>query len=154
MKRIAIAGCAHIHTPNFVKILKAREDVTVAGVWDHDARRARENAELLNVKLYNSDAEIWDDPSIDAVVICAETNRHRELVLRAAKTGKHLFVEKPLGFAGRDALEMAAAIEKAGVLFQTGYFMRGTPVHLFLKQQIEAGVFGVIFGVVISVALG
>ena len=144
MKRIAIAGCAHIHTPNFVKILKAREDVKVTGVWDHDARRAKENADILNTKVYASDAEIWDDSSIDAVVICSETNRHRELVLRAAKTKKHMFVEKPLGFAGRDALEMADAIEKSGVLFQTGYFMRGNPVHLFLKQQIEAGVFGTI----------
>ena len=142
MKRIAIAGCAHIHTPNFVKTLKERKDLQVAGVWDHDSLRARENAEILNTQGYDSDTEIWNDPSIDAVVICAETNRHKELVLRAAEAGKHMFVEKPLGFAAKDALEMADAIEKAGVLFQTGYFMRGNPVHLFLKQQIEAGAFG------------
>ena len=107
MKRIAIAGCAHIHTPNFVKTLKERKDLQVAGVWDHDSLRARENAEILNTQGYDSDTEIWNDPSIDAVVICAETNRHKELVLRAAEAGKHMFVEKPLGFAAKDALEMA-----------------------------------------------
>lgn len=101
MKRIAIAGCAHIHTPNFVKTLKERKDLQVAGVWDHDSLRARENAEILNTQGYDSDTEIWNDPSIDAVVICAETNRHKELVLRAAEAGKHMFVEKPLGLRQR-----------------------------------------------------
>jgi predicted dehydrogenase len=37
---------------------------------------------------------------------------------------------------------MAAAIERAGVLFQTGYFMRGSPIHLFLREQIANGSFG------------
>ncbi len=62
--------------------------------------------------------------------------------MAAAAAGKHLFVEKPLGLGAQDAYHMAAAIEKAGVLFQTGYFMRGSPVYRFIKAQIEAGAFG------------
>ena len=54
----------------------------------------------------------------------------------AAAAGKHLFVEKPLGFAGADSLRMCRAIEKAGVRFQTGYFMRGSPAHQFLKDAL------------------
>jgi predicted dehydrogenase len=37
---------------------------------------------------------------------------------------------------------MAQAIDAAGVIFQTGYFMRGQPVHLFLREQIQRGAFG------------
>lgn len=37
---------------------------------------------------------------------------------------------------------MARAIEQAGVLFQTGYFMRGNPIYLFLRQHIQRGSFG------------
>ena len=37
---------------------------------------------------------------------------------------------------------MADAIEKAGVLYQTGYFQRGDAKHLFLKEQIAGGAFG------------
>ena len=81
-------------------------------------------------------------PAIPAVVICSETNRHEQLVLPAAAAKKHMFVEKPLGFAAADAWRMARAIEEAGVLFQTGYFMRGNPAHLFLREQIKAGAFG------------
>jgi predicted dehydrogenase len=51
-------------------------------------------------------------------------------------------VEKPLGMGAADAYRMADAIEAAGVLFQTGYFMRGQPIHLFLREQLAAGSFG------------
>jgi predicted dehydrogenase len=139
---MAVVGCAHIHTPGFVKRLKERASVKVLRVWDHDAARGQANAEQLGSQATSDVRAIWGDKAIDAVVICSETNRHEELVMAAAAAGKHMFVEKPLGFASQDAFRMAAAIEKAGVIFQTGYFMRGSPVHLFLKEQIAAGAFG------------
>ncbi len=141
MKQVALVGCAHIHTPGFVKRLQARDDVRVAAVWDHDAGRAARWSAELGAPTTELDA-IWSDSGIAAAIVCAETNRHEPLVLAGAAAGKHLFVEKPLGMGKEDAERMAAAIEQAGVLFQTGYFMRGAPVHQFLRQQIAAGAFG------------
>lgn len=144
MATLALVGCAHIHTPGFVKRLKARTDMTVKSVWDHQPARAQKNAaELGNGAAVVDDLKtIWKDKDIAAVVICSETDRHEELVLAGAKAKKHLFVEKPLGFGAKDSYSMAQAIDKAGVIFQTGYFMRGNPVHLFLREQIEKGNFG------------
>jgi len=76
------------------------------------------------------------------VVICSETNRHHDLVLAAARAGKHMFVEKPLGITGKESLEMAQAIQKANLIFSTGYFMRTNPMHLFLKEEITKSHFG------------
>jgi predicted dehydrogenase len=135
-------GCAHIHTPGFVKRIQARQDVAVKYVWDHQPARAARWAAELSAQVAPDLSGIWADTSIPAVIICSETNRHEQLVLPAAEARKHLFVEKPLGFAAADAWRMARAIERAGVMFQTGYFQRGLPAHLFLRQQIEAGAFG------------
>jgi predicted dehydrogenase len=142
MIQVALVGCAHIHTPGFVKRLAARTDVEVKAVWDYDAARAQKWASELNTQVVQDLSTIWPDSAIPAVVICAETDRHEELVLAAAAAKKHLFVEKPLGIGTADAYRMAAAIEEAGVLFQTGYFQRGAPVNLFLKEQITKGAFG------------
>src|SRR5882724_11479851 len=81
-------------------------------------------------------------PEIKAVVICSETNRHHDLVLAAARAGKHMFVEMPLGITGKESLEMAQAIQKANLIFSTGYFMRTNPMHLFLKEEITKSHFG------------
>src|ERR1044072_2222683 len=42
----------------------------------------------------------------------------------------------------KDSYTMAKAIEKAGVLFSTGYFQRGRGAHVWLKEQIANGTFG------------
>lgn len=139
---VALAGCAHIHTPGFLKRIQARTDVRVLSVWDHDAARAARNAAECGATVVADPAAIWADRRVQAVVVCSETNRHEELVLGAAAAKKHLFVEKPLGLASGDARRMAAAIRKAKVLFQTGYFMRGDAIHLFLKDALAKGLFG------------
>ena len=140
--QLALIGCAHIHTPGFVKRLLARSsEFTVKWVWDHDAERAAANASLLGATVIDL-ASIWRAGDVKAVVVCAETDRHQPLVEAAAAARKHLFVEKPLGMGKADAEVMARAIEQASVLFQTGYFMRGDPIHQFLRQQISAGAFG------------
>jgi predicted dehydrogenase len=139
---VALVGGAHIHTPSYINLLNKRADVRVVGVWDHDAARAQARAKALNSKVVKSPTEIWSDRDIKAVVICSETNLHHDLVLAAAKAGKHMFAEKPLGITGKESLEMADAVTKANVLFTTGYFSRTLPKYLFVKQQVEKGAFG------------
>jgi 1,5-anhydro-D-fructose reductase (1,5-anhydro-D-mannitol-forming) len=125
----ALVGAAHIHTPGFIKRLNAREDWRVKYVWDHDADRAAKRAGELNAQTTADLSTIW-------------SNRHESLVREAAAAKKHLFVEKPLGITAKDSYAMADAIEQAGVLFQTGYFMRGNPIHQFLREHIQKGSFG------------
>jgi predicted dehydrogenase len=139
---VAFVGCAHIHTPGFVDLLKGRRDVKVKWVWDHDTARAEKSARKLGAEVISDVNKIWSDAEIQAVVICSETNRHHDLILSAAKAKKHMFAEKPLGITARESKEMADAIESASLLFTTGYFMRTDPKHIFLKNEIAKESFG------------
>lgn len=139
---MAFVGLAHIHTPGFLDLLKKRSDVKIKCLWDHDDARASKCAAANSLPSVMDVNEIWSDPEITAVVICSETNRHPELVRAGAKAGKHMFVEKPLGITAKESREMAEVIEKAGLIFTTGYFMRTDPKHLFLKDEIAKGHFG------------
>jgi predicted dehydrogenase len=140
---MAFVGCAHIHTPGFVKLLAGRPDVRVKWAWDPAPAKVRVRAPELRAQAGTLE-QIFGDPEVRAVVICSETNRHPELVAAAAKARKHMFVEKPLGITAADSRAMAVAIEQAGLLFTTGYFMRSDPKHLFLKEQVASGAFGTI----------
>ena len=142
MTAVALVGCGHIHTPGFVDRLAARTDVTVKTVWDHDMARAQGHAQTLGATAVADPHTIWQDDDITAAIICSETNVHEQFVLPAAAAGKHLFVEKPLGIAAADAHKMAAAINQAGIIFQTGYFQRGFATNQFLYEQIRQGHFG------------
>jgi predicted dehydrogenase len=144
MTTIAFVGCAHIHTPGFIKKVQQRSGITVKSVWDHHRVRGERRAAELGAAFVPDVASIWKDASIEAVIICSETDRHKELVAQAAEAKKHMFAEKPLGLGAADSYAMAAAIEKAGVKFQTGYFQRGEPSNQWLKEQIDRGTFGTI----------
>ncbi len=144
MNYIAFLGCAHIHTPDFVRRLRSRSDLNVKTVWDHDTERAVRYAKDLGAFVADSIDTVLQDDEIKAVIICSETNRHEELVLASVQQRKHLFVEKPLGIRADDAHRMADAIEGAKVLFQTGYFLRSRPAYRFLRDEIRKKHFGTI----------
>lgn len=142
MVQLGILGCAHIHTPGFVRNIMKRQDAKIIKLWDPNPLRSQKWAAEAGAASVNDSAEILKDKSIDAVIICSETGRHQDLVKQAAKARKPMFVEKPMGMASKDGYAMAKVIEKAGVLFSTGYFMRGWAEINFIKQQIEKGTFG------------
>jgi len=139
---LAVGGAAHTHTPGYVQELKAHPEVHLKHAWDTDAARAEKLAGQLGARVAADAAAVWSDPEVQGAVICSQTNLHHDLVLGGAKSGKHMFVEKPLGISGAESRQMAQAIEQAKVLFTTGYGMRTVPAHLFLKEQIDAGTFG------------
>lgn len=150
MTEIAFLGCAHIHTPGFINMLSARQDVRVKSVWDQDPRRSTPCGKKLNAAVAGTAEAILADDSISGVVICSETSRHEELVRLTAAAKKHLFVEKPLGMAAKDAWAMADVIDQAGVLFQTGYFQRSDPTRRYIKTLIDNGSLGKITKVMAS----
>lgn len=142
MISLALAGTAHIHTPNFADRLAKQDRVRVGAVWDPDPARAKAYADRFGARVASTPAELWSDASLAAAVVCAQTDLHLDLVRDAAAAGKHLFVEKPLGMGAADAAAMARAIRDAGVLFQTGYFRRGQKAYRALKQLVDRGAFG------------
>jgi predicted dehydrogenase len=139
---LALVGCAHIHVPGFTKQLAERPDVRVKWAWDPDPARVAKWGGVVGARTASSPAEVIGDPEVKGVVVLSETNRHRELVEMAAAARKLMFVEKPLGVNGAESREMADAIEKASLVFTTGYFMRTDPKHLFLREQVAKGAFG------------
>jgi predicted dehydrogenase len=142
MTQLAFVGCSHIHTPGFLRMIQERSDAKVKYIWDPNPARSNPRAAEVGATAVTDLARVWSDPEVTAVAICSETVRHPELVKAATAAGKHLFVEKPLGISAADSYAMAADIERAGVIFQTGYFRRSDPIHRFLKSEIDAGRFG------------
>lgn len=140
----AFLGVAHIHTPGFINTLNKRaDDVRVKFVYDHDAARGQRRAgELAGSQFVADPQQILDDAEVGSVVVCAETNRHRSLVIPAAQAGKHIFCEKPLGLGAEDSRAMADAIKAAGVTYQTGFFQRSNPVTQFIRREVQAGNLG------------
>ena len=78
----------------------------------------------------------------DVVFVCGPTNRHMEIALKAAASGAHLFIEKPLSHSidGVAALEQIAS--ENGCLVMVGYMIRFHPLLTEIRERISGGQIG------------
>jgi predicted dehydrogenase len=89
--------------------------------------------------------EVVNDPAVDMVDISAPSKIHREIVLAAARAGKHIFCEKPLAMNLADAREMLAAVEEAGIRHTIGFNYRKVPALALARQLVEKGLIGEVY---------
>lgn len=77
--------------------------------------------------MYNDFRELLARPDIDAVVIASTDHWHVLHALAAARAGKDMYVEKPLGLAVQDLQVLRDTIKRYGRVFQFGTQQRSTP---------------------------
>ena len=93
-------------------------------------------------KTYGSYESMLEDPDIDVVYIPLPNSLHCEWSLKAARAGKHVLCEKPLGIDAAEALEMAAACRQHGVQLMDGVMWVHHPRAAAMKKQLVAGAIG------------
>ena len=75
-------------------------------------------------KSFNDYDRMLADPDIDAVIIATADAFHVPASLRALAAGKHVLCEKPVGITVEESVELKAAVEKSGKIFQVGHMKR------------------------------
>ncbi len=64
---------------------------------------AKAAAEELGIDAWYTDyREALINPQVDAVVVVAPTNLHKEIVINAANAKKHVFCEKPMAMDSQE----------------------------------------------------
>ena len=79
---------------------------------------------------------------VQAVYIATPNHLHKELVIAAARRGKHILCEKPLGMTTSEIKKMTAACRKKNVLLGVGFMMRFNVYHQKLRDMVRDGTLG------------
>jgi predicted dehydrogenase len=82
---------------------------------------------------------------IDIIDVSVPTHLHHDVAIAAAKTGKHLFCEKPMAMSYAQAKEMYEVAEEYGIKHYLNHNYRRCPAVMLAKQLIEDGKIGRIF---------
>jgi myo-inositol 2-dehydrogenase/D-chiro-inositol 1-dehydrogenase len=86
--------------------------------------------------------EILGDPAVDAVAVATPTATHADLVVRAARAGKHVFCEKPIALDRAATVRAVEEVAATGVRFQIGFHRRYDPDWVAATRRIHAGEMG------------
>jgi predicted dehydrogenase len=87
-------------------------------------------------------SSVMDDPAVDVVFVTAPNMLHLELVEAAARAGKHVFCEKPVGGTPEQTVRAERAARLAGVTTGVGYNYRWAPLVRYAAQLVAEGRLG------------
>jgi UDP-N-acetyl-2-amino-2-deoxyglucuronate dehydrogenase len=139
--RFGIVGSGMI-APLHVQAIGALPDAEVTGIMDHGSGRGLEIAPQLDATGCDDlDAFLARD-DIDIITVATPSGVHHEAAVKAAATGKHCIVEKPMEIRLDRIDAMIAAHRKAGTLLGGIFNTRYSEAAQLLKRSVEAGRFG------------
>ena len=82
------------------------------------------------------------DPDVDAIYVATPNALHREVVLAAARAGKHVLCEKPFAMDVAEAREMTEACRRAGVILRVAHQLRLEAVVVRAREIVRSGRLG------------
>lgn len=86
--------------------------------------------------------ELFEDESIDGVVVATQTDAHVQLAEAALLAGKHVFVEKPMAHTVEQAERLVALAESSGKHLMVGHLLRYHPAFELVREMIDKGELG------------
>jgi len=129
---IAVIGCGRVGKTHIQSIKKLENIAFLAAVVDVNRNLVQETAHRYNTKFYTNTNEAFNDPAIDAVVICLPHDAHTPVALQALEKGKHVLVEKPFALSVKDAEVMIQTARRKNLILMSGQSYR------FFKASQEA----------------
>jgi predicted dehydrogenase len=144
--QFALLGCGTIAPTHAKAIASLSPRAELAACAD----LLPERAEAFAVE-HHTQAAAWTsilaDASIDAVILCTPSGLHAQAAVEALHAGKHVLIEKPMDIhataCDRILDAQAASGRQVGIISQH----RFDPASQRVRQLIETGAFGTLFGV-------
>ncbi|MEJ2130585.1 MAG: Gfo/Idh/MocA family oxidoreductase, partial [Gammaproteobacteria bacterium] len=152
MVGVGVLSRWHVHATEYARTVNEQDDARVVAAWDEDAARGSAWAAELEVPFEAGLDDLLAREDVDAVVVTAPTNMHRDVMIAAARAGKHIFTEKVLALSVAECREIAEAVSEAGVKFCISFPRRTIPPLRYAKELVDSGRLGKVTLVRIRVA--
>jgi predicted dehydrogenase len=136
--KFGLLGTGYWAAETHAAALVAAPGTTLAGVWGRDPAKAAAVADRFGIRPYEDVDELI--AAVDAVAIALPPDVQAPLAARAARAGRHLFLDKPLALTVEAADEVVAAVDATGVgsvVFFTSRF--NPPAVDFLRDAVATG---------------
>lgn len=128
----------------YVKVFRDHPRTELHGIYNRTPGKASRLLAEHGVEAheYGSIDELFDDDRIGIIASCTHPDVRTEHCVRAAETGRHIVIEKPIGRSSEETLAIREAVAKAGVKTVTSVVLRWNPQFETVRQLIADGVVG------------
>lgn len=138
MLKVGVLGAGHLGKIH-LRLLQQSEKYELVGFYDENADYAEKIAAELGYHRFDTIAKLIQ--AVDVVDIVTPTLSHYKCAKVAIKSGKHVFIEKPIATTVVEAKEIIALAREYGVQGQVGHVERFNPAFQAVRDKIENPMF-------------
>jgi predicted dehydrogenase/threonine dehydrogenase-like Zn-dependent dehydrogenase len=139
MVRLGVIGAGNFANTVLLPAIKKAGDIELTGIASSGGLHAQHAGKKFGFRYAtSSDEEIINNPDINTIAILTRHNTHAELVVKALKAGKHVFVEKPLAITSEQLEEVQQQLLISNNCFLlTGFNRRFSPLAGQLRSLVS-----------------
>ena len=138
MLKVGVLGAGHLGKIH-LKLLQQSVKYELVGFYDENLENGKKIAEEFGYKQFNTIATLIH--AVDVIDIVTPTLSHYKCAKVAIKSGKHVFIEKPISNTVAEAEEIIALANEYKVKGQVGHVERFNPAFIATKDMIENPMF-------------
>ncbi len=137
--RLGVLGAGLYANATLLPALKKVDGIELVGIASAGGVHAQHSGKKFGFAYAtSSDDEILDNPQINTVAILTRHDSHADLVVKALRAGKHVFVEKPLAVTSEQLSVISDQLLKTDhCLLMTGFNRRFAPLAQSLSSFLS-----------------
>jgi predicted dehydrogenase len=145
--KVGLIGGGGIASAHIRGYRQHAERIGITAIADAVEQTAVARGDELGATPYTEYRRMLEAEELDAVDICLPHHLHRDAIVAAAKSGKHILCEKPLCLTADEAADVRAAVHANGVTLMCAHNQLFLPAVAKAKQLLDAGIIGTIYEV-------
>jgi predicted dehydrogenase len=138
MLKVGVLGAGHLGKIH-LRLLQQSEKYELVGFYDENHENGAKIEAEFGYKQFDTIAKLIH--AVDVIDIVTPTLSHYKCAKVAIKSGKHVFIEKPISTTVEEAEEIIALSKEYNVKGQVGHVERFNPAFTAVKDQIEKPMF-------------
>ncbi|MCV9931686.1 Gfo/Idh/MocA family oxidoreductase [Flavobacterium sp. LS1R47] len=138
MLKVGVLGAGHLGKIH-LRLLQQSDKYELVGFYDQNQENAEKISKEFGYKNFNTIAKLIH--AVDVIDIVTPTLSHYKCAKVAIKSGKHIFIEKPISNTVEEAEEIIALAKEYNVKGQVGHVERFNPAFIATKNMIENPMF-------------
>ena len=152
--RWGFIGCGEATEKKSGPAFSSVEGSRVVAVMSRNADKAHSYARRHGIDRYYSDAQsLVSDPQVNAVYIATPPSSHATFAIMAMRSGKPVYIEKPMAASYEECLRINRISKLTGVPCFVAYYRRYLPYFTRVKEIVECGDIGRVLSVQLRFAV-
>ena len=135
---LGVLGAGLYANATLLPVIKSNKDFELVGIASSGGLHAQHSGKKFGFQYAtSSDDEILHDPSINTVAILTRHDSHADLVIKALKAEKHVFVEKPLAVTPEQLKKIERQLSITNCQLLVGFNRRFSPLAQSLNSHLR-----------------